>query len=80
MGSGLMNRRDFLLGGLRGALLGLAITSGLSPVKIPEVSFVRGKLRASAIRDFRDEWLRSAAEAFGRNLDRLIFEELERLA
>jgi hypothetical protein len=76
-----MNRRSFLLAGLRGAMLGSAITTGLASVKLPEqVAFVRGKLRAADLVDFRDQWMRSAAQALNRKIDASIIESLERAA
>lgn len=44
-----MNRRSFLSLGIKGAFLGLAMTSGLALTKLPEVDFVRGKLKAADI-------------------------------
>lgn len=74
-----MNRRSFLLIGLRGVMLGAAIATGLASVKLPEqVPFVRGKIRASDLVSFRAQWAQSAAQALNRKIDASIVEALGR--
>lgn len=48
-----MNRRDFIFSGLRGALVGAALTTGLASIRLPDTArFIRGKRRASEVKAY----------------------------
>lgn len=44
-----MNRRAFLGAGLRGALFGAALATGLAKVELPQARFVRGNIDPKSI-------------------------------